>query len=192
MSAREILRPLIIAARTPAALAGLAIELHHLADELEARASALRHDRERPPAQRLSRGEHLARGPGRQPTDFIRIERTARPQRRGDSRDPNVERALLQRFGVEEPRLRLYIGKALYRLPEFGEPMYISLIQFRGTIAIIPHHEGGEGRYRIVVGSGMPRTWIDGHRELFRPVAAGRYAGALVDGRLVIGARIDP
>lgn len=167
------------------------VELRQLADELDARAAALRHDRERGPAKRLSTGDHIKRGPGRQPADFIRIERIAPPARRGDSRDANMVEAQERRHGPQRLKLRLYIGKALYRLPAFDEPPYISFARHGQQIAIVPQAEPGDGHYRVVVMGGIPRTWIDSARELFRDLPDGRYVGALVDGRLIIGASIE-
>ena len=95
---REVLQPLIIAARTPAALAGLALELRALAEELEARAAALIHERGRAPADRLGTGAHMQRGPGRQPAEYIRIQRFAKAPRRGDARDGGEQRAACGRL----------------------------------------------------------------------------------------------
>ncbi len=180
MSARDALKAQIVAARTPAALAGLAVELRQLADELDARAAALRHERERATAKRLT-GDHIKRGPGRHPADFIRIERIAPPPRRGDSRDANMIEAQERRHGPQRLKLRLYIG----------EPPYISFARHGQHVAIVPQAEPGERHYRVVVMGGIPRTWIDSARELFRDIPDGRYVGALVDGRLIIGAPIE-
>lgn len=191
MTARDQLAPLIIAAKTPAALAALADELRQLADQLDGRAAALRHDRERPPDKRLSRGAHMQAGPGRQPADFVRIERIAPPARRGDSRDANIVEAQERRHGPQQMKLRIYIGKALYRLPDFGQPPYISFRLIGREIAIIPHQTPGENTFRLTVGSGIPRAWIDRMRETFRDLPDGRYIGFMRGGALIIGAPLE-
>ncbi len=69
---RDALKAAIVAARTPAALAGLAVELRQLADELDARAAALRRQDAKPVAERAAPRKPHA-GPGRAPSAFVRM-----------------------------------------------------------------------------------------------------------------------
>lgn len=127
------------------------------------------------------------RGPGRLPGDFIRIERIV-IEALGHSQDRDVEAGIRNR-SVYQPRLRLrvYIGKALWRA--IGEPGWIKPERQGITLLLVPAFAPGEDCYRVVVGAGMPRAWVDGARPLFENVIDGRYDARVHNGVLLLGAR---
>ncbi len=72
MSARDALKALIIAAKSPAQLEQLAGDLAAIAAELQSRAEAQRRQQARPAAERVTTRKPKA-GPGRAPAAFIRL-----------------------------------------------------------------------------------------------------------------------
>lgn len=107
-------------------------------------------------------------GPGRPGGTFIRIERIKRPAPKGQSQDKDVEQSALNRSGLQ-PRIRIYIGKALWR--SIGSPMRIQIESKPFRISPAQADTG----YAIVVVKGIPRAWIDGARGIIKQLPDGRY-----------------
>lgn len=166
MSIRDALKAQLVAARTPSALAGLALELRQLADELDARAAALRRQQARPAAERVTTRKPHA-GPGRAPSTFVRI--------------------MIEPWGRDgRPRLRLYVGRALWYA--IGSPRRMDLQRIGGRIELRAA-SGGVG-LAFQAGKGMPRAFVDGWADILR-LEPGRYAAAVVGGAIVVGAPIE-
>lgn len=165
MSARNALRPLIIAAKSPAQLDQLATELDTIAAELRERAEAQRRQQTRPAAERATPRKPQA-GPGRAPSNVIRI--------------------------VHEPwgrdgrlRLRLYVGRALWYA--IGSPGRVDLQRVGSRLEL--RSASGEQGLAVVAGKGMPRLFCDGWADLLR-LEDGRYEGRVEGGTIVVGERI--
>lgn len=168
----HLLAPLLARALAPVAREQLAEALDQLATRQRALAAAALRQATR-------------RGQGRLPGAFVRVERIAKAHPRGHSQDRDVEAGARNR-APGEPRLRLYIGKALWRA--LGSPGWIRIRRDAAGIALLPAHAAGEGCYRLVVGGGMPRAWADGARAQLAPLADGSYAATVEAGVLIIGA----
>ena len=166
MSARDTLKAEIVAARSPAALAGLALELRQLADELDERAAALRRQDAKPSAERATPRKRHA-GPGRAPSAFVRV-----------AHEP---------WGRDgRPRLRLYVGRALWYA--IGSPARMDLQHIAGRIEL--RAASGDAGMAFLAGKGMPRAFVDGWADVLR-LEPGRYAAEVVGGAIVIGAPIE-
>ena len=142
----------------------LAAELRGLADEQERIIAAHTRQLARPAAERVAPRKRTA-GPGRAPSMFVRI-------------------AHEQHGGSE--RLHVYVGRGLYY--QLGSPQRLDVQRLGGRLCLTPA-DGGQG-YAVMVGTGMPRFFADGARDIL-DLEDGRYAGAIVGGAIVIGEKID-
>ena len=115
------------------------------------------------PAERVNARKAQA-GPGRTPSRFVRIETETT---RGDT-----------------PRLRLYIGRGLWY--EIGSPARIDVQRVGGSVWLRPAR--GDAGYAVTAGSGMPRCYVDGARDLLR-LDDGKYSAEVRDGAIVLGSR---
>jgi hypothetical protein len=150
----------------------LALDLHALAEEQEAIADAEQRERERPPDERL-RPRKRAPGPGAPGGDFVRIMRW-------HSAD------------VSEPRLTLFIGRALLKrwLDSAGEIKRVGIALEDERIVIRPYdaRRRHAGPYALGIAKGRaPRINCDGARDIVRR-PDGRYAGEVEGAALIVGA----
>ena len=166
MSARDALKALIIAAKSPAQIEQLASDLADLATELRERAAAQRRQQTRPAAQRVATRKPKA-GPGRAPSNFVRL-----------AHEP---------WGKEgRDRLHMYVGRGLWYA--IGSPARLDLQRVGGHLILRP--ASGDAGLAFHAGKGIPRAFVDGWADLLR-LEDGRYEGRVEGGAIVIGGRID-
>ena len=166
MSARDALKPLIIAAKSPAQLDALAADLAAIAAELQSRAEAQRRQQARPAAERVTTRKSKA-GPGRAPAAFIRL-----------AHEP---------WGKEgRDRLHMYVGRGLWYA--IGSPARLDLQRVGGHLILRP--ASGDAGLAFQAGKGIPRAFVDGWADLLG-LDDGRYEGRVEGGAIVIGGRID-
>lgn len=163
--AAALLAPLTHAARTPAQREALASELDQIAAQLRSTAAAQRREQARPGPARLAPRPRQA-GPGRAPARFIRV-----------THEPWGKQA--------RPRLRLYIGRALYYA--VGSPARFD-VERSGAQLVLRPADGGRGM-AFQVGTGMPRAFVDGWADVLR-LDDGRYAATVQAGAIVVGERL--
>lgn len=163
---RDALKAAIIAAKSPAQFGALAAELETIAAELRGRADAQRRQQARPAAERATPRKRHA-GPGRAPSAFVRV-----------AHEP---------WGRDgRPRLRLYVGRALWYA--IGSPARMDLQHIAGRIEL--RAASGDAGMAFLAGKGMPRAFVDGWADVLR-LEPGRYAAEVVGGAIVIGAPIE-
>ena len=166
MSARDTLKPLIIAAKSPAQLDQLAGDLTEIAAELRERAAAQRRQQARPAAERVITRKPKA-GPGRAPAAFIRL-----------AHEP---------WGKEgRDRLHMYVGRGLWYA--IGSPARLDLQRVGGQLVLRP--AAGDTGLAFHAGKGIPRAFVDGWADLLR-LEDGRYEGRVEGGAIMIGGRIE-
>lgn len=162
MSARDILQALIIAAKTPAALSSLAVELRELADELDARATAQRRQQAKPPEQRLKAGKG-----GRPSKPWIEVQHRARGDAGADT-------------------LIIRISTSLYY--SAGSPERLDVQRVGAELRLIPAR--GDAGYKTMINAGGIRINASGARDVIA-LDAGKYAALLRGSAIVVGARMD-
>jgi len=163
---RDALKAAIIAAKSPAQFSALAAELETIAAELRSRADAQRRQQARPAAERVTTRKPHA-GPGRAPSAFVRMA--------------------VEPWGRDgRPRLRLYVGRALWYA--IGSPARMDAQRVGGRIEL--RATSGDAGLAFQAGKGMPRAFCDGWADVLR-LEPGRYAAEVVGGAIVIGAPIE-
>jgi len=162
---QELLQPLIVAARTPAQYRELADELDRIAALCRGYADAQQRQQARPAAERVTTRKPQA-GPGRTPSAFVRI--------------------VHEPWGKDgRPRLRLYVGRALWYA--IGSPSRMDVQRVAGRLELRP--AVGDQGMAFIAGKGMPRAFVDGWADVLR-LDDGRYDCRVEGGAIVIGGRI--
>lgn len=147
---------------TPAQRRQVIARLRELADEQEQLLRAIEADLRQPPEARKSVKRKRGAGPGRAPSEFVRIERRVL---RGTH------------------RTSLYIGRALFY--QLGSPRRIDIQRLGGQLVILVAQ--GDAGWSLQSKPGtMPRAWVDGAADLLMDLEDGRYAGEVIGGRKLI------
>lgn len=162
MSARDALKSLIIAAKSPAQLAQLAADLRELAAELDARAAAQQRQLGRPPAARVA--PRSGKG-GRPSTPWVQVFRRIRPG--------------------EAEYLVVRLSVSLYYAA--GSPERLDVQRVGGELRLIPAH--GDHGYKVMVNAGGIRIAAAGSRDVIA-LEDGKYAAQIRAGAIVVGQQL--
>ena len=168
VTARDHLRPLLAALRTPSQRRALAAELRALAAEQERIADA------------DERSGHVLRR--------ARIETEAARQKTGRPRGSGAQFVRVEDQGGQRSP-RLHIGRALWQL--LGEPSRFDLQRVGGRVVLRP--ATGDVGYAVSrPPNGMPRISIGNEAlDALGLLLDTRYAGAIEGGAIVLGAILD-
>jgi hypothetical protein len=158
----ELLRPAIVAARTPAQMEALAAELERIAGLTRRVAEAQRRQVARPPAERVS----PRKGKGGRPSlPWVRVERT-------------------HREGVNADTIFVKLSRSLYYAT--GRPGRLDPQRVGGRLVLRP--ATGDTGYKVIVDTGGVRINASGARDLLPE--PGRYAVTIEAGAIVVGERL--
>jgi len=166
---RALLLPQIVAARTPAQLAALAVELERIAAELRARSAAMRADGTRAASQRLA----PTRGTGGRP-GAMTVYLEAREER-----------------GRSEATFTLRIGRGIYDAyqrtrPDPRRPLRLAPQIVGDTLRLVEDPSG----YAVTVNAGGVRVNASGSRDELAALTPGRrYPAEALAGAIVV--RLD-